>query len=78
MKNSALGNIGANKAYIDITKIGATEAKGNAFISFADATGIENIQVENLNGKIYDLSGREVVRPAKGFYIANGKKMFIK
>lgn len=71
-------NVGANKAYIDMTKVGTTEAKGNAILSYGGTTGIENIQVESLNGKVYDISGREVIRPVKGFYIANGKKMFIK
>ena len=71
-------NVGANKAYIDMTKVGSAAGTKNVSISFGDVTGIENIQVEGLNGKVYDLSGREIIRPAKGFYIANGKKMLIK
>jgi hypothetical protein len=29
-------------------------------------------------GKVYDLMGRRISQPAKGLYIINGKKMFVK
>jgi hypothetical protein len=61
-----------------MTKVGSAAGTKNVSISFGDVTGIENIQVEGLNGKVYDLSGRVIISPAKGFYIANGKKMLIK
>ncbi len=42
------------------------------------AAGIENVKVESNNGKIYDLSGRQVSKPAHGLYIMNGKKYMVK
>jgi hypothetical protein len=30
------------------------------------------------NGAIYDLQGRRVVKPLKGIYVKNGKKLIIK
>ena len=76
-------NVGANKAYIDKTKIvnkGGGEAK--AFIDFdePEATGINAVATaETLKGgKFYDLSGREVANPTRGLYIVNGKKVLIK
>ena len=49
------------------------------FMSEADYAGIKDIQaVKNNNGVIYDLMGRKVSKPAKGLYIVNGKKYFMK
>lgn len=43
------------------------------------ATGIDNIKQNAKNdGKIYDLSGRQVSKPAHGLYIMNGKKYVVK
>lgn len=42
------------------------------------AAGIENVKVESNDGKIYDLSGRQVSKPAHGLYIMNGKKYMVK
>lgn len=43
------------------------------------ATGINGIQQNAKNdGKIYDLSGRQVSKPAHGLYIMNGKKYVVK
>ena len=33
---------------------------------------------EALTVRIYDLSGRRVAKPTQGFYIVNGKKVFVK
>ena len=45
-----------------------------------EATAIEGIEqlVDWDNAEVYDLSGRRVRRPSKGFYIVNGQKVFIK
>ena len=44
-----------------------------------DSTGIKSVGVDtSTNGRIYDLSGREVAHPAKGIYIKNGKKYIVK
>ena len=78
-------NVGANKAYIDMSKIvnKSSEAKGRITIDFNDieATGIESVNdaANALNsGKMYDLSGREVTNPTSGIYIMGGKKIIIK
>ncbi len=43
------------------------------------ANGIEDVKVnDNNNGKIYDLSGRQVSKPVHGLYIMNGKKYMVK
>ena len=45
----------------------------------SDATAIEGIEAENAAPAVYyDLSGRRVQNPAKGIYIVNGRKVFIK
>jgi hypothetical protein len=42
-------------------------------------TGIENVKTDiQKNGKIYDLSGRQVSKAVKGVYIMNGKKYVVK
>lgn len=44
-------------------------------------TGIDDVIAEHLtpmNGKIYDMTGRQVERATKGLYIINGKKVYIK
>ena len=46
------------------------------FVSVAAYTGIANVRTaDKTDGKIYDLSGREVRQPARGIYIQNGRKM---
>ena len=43
------------------------------------ATGIDGIQQNaKKDGKIYDLSGRQVSKPTHGLYIQNGKKFVVK
>ena len=42
------------------------------------AVGIEEIESENTPNEVYDLSGRRVIKPAKGLYIINGKKVLVK
>ena len=75
--------VGANKAYIDMSKITnkTTSNEGKAFIFVEDepeATDINEVDVEEtLNGTFYDLSGREVTNPTPGIYIVNGKKVVI-
>ncbi|MBR5593657.1 MAG: M60 family metallopeptidase [Bacteroidaceae bacterium] len=45
-------------------------------------TAVEEVEIEGENGdvkgEIYDLAGRRVENPAKGVYIVNGKKVFVK
>ena len=41
-------------------------------------SGIKNVKAAADNGAIYDLTGRRIVKAAKGLYIKNGKKYVIK
>ena len=42
-------------------------------------TGIEAaIRTDEANAAYYDLSGRRVMRPAKGIYVTNGRKVYVK
>ena len=65
------------RAYFHVT--GASVKSLNANFD-GEATAIEGIEqmIDWDNAEVYDLSGRRVRRPSKGFYIVNGKKMFVK
>ncbi|MBQ2126880.1 MAG: hypothetical protein II198_04395, partial [Bacteroidaceae bacterium] len=45
-------------------------------------TAVEEVECDDENAsaesEIYDLQGRKVEKPAKGLYIVDGKKVFIK
>jgi sialidase-1 len=48
-------------------------------VRVAEATGIENVEVENGAQVIYDLTGRKVENAnVRGIYIINGKKVLVK
>lgn len=83
--SSSLSSIPANKAYIassTFTSTG-TSVQGLA-LSFDGGTEtcitLNQILAPETQsaGTVYDLSGRRVSTPAKGCYIRNGKKVFIK
>ena len=70
--------LAANKAFI--ARSGAAGAAGYRFV-FGDNTtvGIDGVTLgQPDNTPYYDLSGRRIAQPAKGIYIHNGKKVFIK
>ena len=70
-------NIGAGKAYLKVPKSAA--AKFSFFALDDETTGIEDIHaLQHDDTKVYDLSGRRVVKPSKGLYIKNGKKFIVK
>ena len=49
------------------------------FVKEGTTTGIDNVNRETItNNRYYDLQGRKVLNPAKGLYIINGKKIFVK
>ena len=50
----------------------------NITLGSEEALSIENVMVSSNNALIFDLSGRVVKNPTKGFYIANGKKLLKK
>jgi hypothetical protein len=50
-----------------------------ASLSIGDeTTDITNVIREINDDEYYDLQGRRVINPSKGFYIQNGKKIFVK
>lgn len=68
------------RAYISITQTGSAKPRLNLIFDGEEATGIDGIAEGESkgNGKMYDLSGREVKNPVKGIYIKNGKKVHVK
>ncbi len=70
--------VGANTAYISVPSgvkarfIGVEEEDDATAITAIEATEAVN------NGVIYNLSGQRVVKPLKGIYIQNGKKILVK
>lgn len=68
--------VAANKAYLAVPNTEAGAVKGFRFGENTDA--IIEIMRNGENEKmsaIYDLSGRRVMKPTKGLYIMNGKKV---
>ena len=63
----------ANHAYLT-----ADGAGSRSFLGIGGTTGIEDIITDMENQEYYDLQGRRVLYPKKGFYIVNGKKVIIK
>lgn len=43
-----------------------------------DPSGINNVRANKFQGAIYNLRGQRVMTPAKGLYIRDGKKFFVK
>ena len=83
-ENCKLSNVGgyvkndANKAYLKIEE-NASPAASYSF-RFDGATGIEDVDGESGEVKtVYDLQGRKLTEVTKpGFYIVDGKKVWIK
>lgn len=70
--------IPAGKAYL-IVAGSAAGSPALLNIHFDDATGINSaISGTEMNEPVYDLQGRRVVKPTKGIYIQNGKKVILK
>ena len=74
--------IAANRAYIPYTTlVDGSGVKGFAIAWDFDLDGIENL-TEDVKGEksnvYYDLQGRRVMKPRKGIYIVDGKKVMIK
>ena len=81
------GDMNGFRAYFHLLGDAADNARSvksyNMHFGDEDMTGIEKIEdaglkSENLNGAIFDLSGRRVQNPTKGIYIKNGRKVVIK
>jgi len=79
--NSESGNpLAAGKAYLRSSKVTVNEAKSLNF-AFGGTTGIEELNGAKQNtvgiGKIYNLQGVEIQKPARGLYISNGRKIIV-
>lgn len=73
--------VGAYKAYVNLTAITPSLARGNVFIDFDEPTGIKTVKGSEEMSKesvFFDLQGRRVAQPVKGMYIVNGKKVMVK
>ena len=67
----------ATTAYLAIPQSKANGANA-LFFDFGPETGINEIQTEQADKAIFDLSGRRVQKATKGFYIVGGKKVLVK
>lgn len=76
--------LGAYRWYLEINPSDENTTSTFSFGRFGNGenegtTGLENVKVEIVNDNVYyDLSGRRVENPAKGIYIKNGKKVYVK
>ncbi|MGN1202191.1 MAG: hypothetical protein ACI4RF_02775, partial [Eubacterium sp.] len=75
------------KAYLKVETSVSGSAPMRGFVIGEDdnTTGIDEITINGIdvntgkyNEGVYDLQGRNVIKPAKGIYIKNGKKVIIK
>ena len=75
------GNMGANKAYLQLPTADLPTSGTRLNIVFDNGTtGINTVQGSEfkVNGEYYDLQGRRVAQPTKGLYIQNGRKVLVK
>ena len=73
-----LGDINVGEGDLDTSNPGGQLSNGYRF-DFSGTTAIESVETESAASAVYyDLSGRRVENPAKGIYIVNGRKVFIK
>lgn len=70
-------SLAANRAYMLIPVEDFEAGAETIGFRFGDATQIENVNAVEA-GKYFDLMGREVLNPAGGIYILNGKKVLVK
>ncbi len=67
------------RAYFEYTGTGAGARETVSLDFGGGATGIQQVKNAKLDVVVYyDLQGRKVAQPTKGFYIVNGKKVMIK
>ena len=70
----------SNKAYLPVSALLQEGQSANLRFVYIDTTDIEILDAEknDADAEIYDLAGRRVYNPAKGIYIVNGKKVYVK
>jgi len=66
------------KAYFELPEATARIANEELEIVNGEATGIQNVNVENENAPVYNLNGVRVNKLQKGVYIQNGHKFIVK
>ncbi len=66
----------STRAYVTVPA--GAGAKSVLNVEVEDATAIVGVESEVANSEIYDITGRKVSAPARGLYIANGKKVLVK
>lgn len=77
--------IGANRAYFDLASVSeynASESNGLHIVTIdveeeGNVTALSDLATET-HTEVYDLMGRRVEAPAKGFFIVGGKKAVVK
>ena len=74
-KSAGKSNIKPFRAYFAGLADGARLVFADDATVISDATLLNN---ETMNDKVYDLQGRRVTQPAKGLYVAGGKKVVVK
>ena len=69
-----------NRAYLPASAVAVSGGSMGFALDFGGInTGIEAaIQTDEANAAYYDLSGRRVMRPTKGIYVKNGRKVYVK
>ncbi len=71
--------LGANKAFLALDAEVGASARGFVFSFEEESTGIESLTTAPSEGEsYYSLSGQRVLKPTKGLYIHNGKKIFVR
>lgn len=74
--NPAGDKLLANKAYLPV--MNAMDVNCIKLV-FGDVTGVEGVEAATDKADVYyDLSGRRVAHPAKGIYVKNGQKVYVK
>lgn len=81
--DAATVTVGANRAYIDISVVPTSTSRdaSDIFLEMigGETTGIaDTMQNADNHTDIYSLSGQRVIKPGKGLYIVNGKKVILK
>ena len=73
-----LSELNVGDGNLDTSDPGSQLSNGYRF-DFSGTTAIESVETESTAPAVYyDLSSRRVENPAKGIYIVNGKKVYIK
>lgn len=79
-KLTADHTLAAHKAYLETSTDVAPPAGARVALVFDDElTGISSIkEIRAADGAYYSLSGQRIIKPSKGLYIVNGKKVIVK